>query len=188
MKRRFDFRLARVLRVRTIEERAAAASLASAQAELAAAERTAADRRRALSDARRELGVRLAGGVLEPALVLVEQQAIDAQLSGLTAARHAVLSCQAHVQAELEAWQQREQERRALAELETRARDRHRQAVHAAENAELDETAGQRVGRGTAPPRATRPERITGKLETDSSPRRRAADPPGTSPFPSTDP
>jgi len=160
MKRRFDFRLARVLRVRELAERAARAEWGRAQSEV----RAAADRRDAaragLAAARSDVARGLASGPLAPERALVDQRALDAQLTALQLAGETLLTRQAQAQAQQAVWAEREQERRALDELQVRARKRHHADLRAAENAEMDEIAGLRD---------TRRRQLEARRETDSS-------------------
>lgn len=144
---RFRFRLARLLRVREIEERLArerwvAQELASREAD------ALVERRRAEHDlALRELGELRAKPRLDPAAVL------DAESWGerLLAARGAALerARTARFQADelAGAWRLREREKEGLERLSRRDREIHRRASDAVETKALDEIALMRAAR-----------------------------------------
>ncbi|MSR63032.1 MAG: hypothetical protein EXS08_11370 [Planctomycetes bacterium] len=170
MKRRFDFRLERVRRVRDLEERVARAERASAE-ELARAAEASRDRARATLERSRAELAELLSGTLEPRGVLSAQRALDSELVRL---RRAVESARtARMQAERSASAHRERQKaaRALAELRERARLRHALELDKEENAQLDEVA---QGLGEAERRAERRRSPAG--EDDSSPGPVAAD------------
>ena len=171
MKQRYDFRLARVLRVREVAEQAARASLGEAQARLRDAERERDDRRATLAEARGDVVRRLAAGSVEPALVLSEQRAVDGLLARLAAAREVVLTRLAQADALQAAWRERERDLRALTELRERGLHRHRLDLARRENAKLDEVASSRDAR-----RRLAAERSARKEETASSPSRAPVD------------
>jgi flagellar biosynthesis chaperone FliJ len=145
VKRRFEFRLARLLRVRAIEEELARAALARAEAEARSA---AAVRERAaheLARGRSELVADLATGTIRPARVLLAQRALGNLAVALRARleRERTLVGQASVLRA--AWRARETDRRALVELESRAHRSHRAELERRENAALDEVAQRRA-------------------------------------------
>jgi len=146
MKRRFEFRLARVRRVRELEERVARGVWSVAERAARTAEDELEERRRAVQAAREELlaSARDEGGALRPGAVVQGHRAIEVLLGGVH--RHRELARTARDQAErlAEAWRRRRVDRRALEQLEERARARHRAEVERLENAALDERAGAR--------------------------------------------
>lgn len=140
MKRRFDFRLERVRRVRDLEERVVRAERAQAEGLARAAEASRDQARSVLEESRAWLRSILAG-TLEPARVLSTQRALDDELASL---RRRVESARTlRTQAERMAALQRERKSavRALDELRERARRRHAAALEHADNATLDEVA-----------------------------------------------
>ena len=148
MKRRFEFRLERVRRVRDIEERVARAERARTESQARQAEDRRDEARALLVRSRSELGTRLARAV-EVRAVLASQRALDGLLVGLR--RRAETARTARLQAERSAalHGERKSAARALEELRERARRRHLAEVEKADNATLDEVA-QRVAGGRA--------------------------------------
>lgn len=157
MKRRFDFRLERVRRVRDLEERVVRAERAQAESLARAAEASRDEARSVLEESRAWLRSILTGA-LEPARVLSSQRALD---DGLAALRRRVETARTlRTQAERMASLQRERKSvvRALDELRERARRRHAAALEQGDNATLDEVA-QRLSE------RERRERLAGKGE-----------------------
>ena len=157
--KRFEFRLARLLRVRSIEEDVARASWA--RAELRAGE--AEQRRRALSSelaaARDALARELGCGVpLSPAWITLAQRALDGLAVALRARTEEALTLRGQADAEARAWRERRSRRRGLEELESRARARHGREREAAEAAQQDEASSARAVRARAPGAGTAPE------------------------------
>jgi len=146
MQRRFNFRLERVLRVRNIEERVARADWGAAQSELREAQEDRDARSNGVADSRRSLGVGRLSGQVNPARNLLAERTLDAEVFGLQGATERVFTKLAHAERLAAVWRGREQDRRALTELEERARDGHRKELEASENAEMDEVA---IGRMT---------------------------------------
>ncbi len=145
MKRRYRFRFQRLLHVRELEERDARAQLAERRAHLHQAETRLDLARAALRSAREEAARRRVGGSLDPARSLAEERGLDALALRVTQARERAETARLQVAAAQEAWREREQERRALVELEERERGRHRAELVSHENAEMDEIAGTRA-------------------------------------------
>lgn len=146
MKRRFQFRLERVRRVRDIQERVARAERARAESLARAAETSRDEARDVLEQSRARLRAILAGSI-EPAAVLHSQRALDAELAQL---RRRVESARTQrIQAErmASAHRTRESALRALEELKDRSRQRHVGELEKRDNAELDEVASQRSAR-----------------------------------------
>lgn len=144
MKRRFHFRLARLLRVRSIAERAARAEWATAAADAHRADE-AVDRTRAdIETARRELASMQAATLLAPDAILASDRAA-AHLRDLLRTRLARAD-HAHRLAERqrEAWSERRRDEHALERLEQRQRELHRTELERVENAENDEWAASR--------------------------------------------
>lgn len=177
MKRRFEFRLRRVARVRAIEERLAREERAAAELAARAAEKAREDAREALQAARLQLARGLAGTV-DPRLVISAHRLVDdhqrrlGERTGRAAGERRLADAAAEVHRERKAAAQ------AMERLEERAAARHREALTREENSQMDEVASQRARRCAAP--ALRRE----KGETPSSSAPAAADHP---PVPSPD-
>jgi flagellar export protein FliJ len=177
VQRRFHFRLSRVRRVRELEERQARAAWGAAQsaaAEAAEARETLSARLRA---ARRDHVEGLASGGSRPGTLLVEQRTLDRQVLELGAASELARTRADQAAALAEAWRERERARRALEELERRARDRFRTELRARETAEMDEIAGMRDAQA-------RRQAARERRETDSSSTAGRADQKDRSPVP----
>jgi hypothetical protein len=161
MKRRFEFRLERLVRVRALEESVARAERARAENEARAAEARADELRTRL--AQDQAFVRTALTDSTPAARLLgAHRALDATAVQLRArAESARLSRQAAERAAAE-HHQRKTAARALDELRTRALGEHAAELAKEEQALLDEVA-QRTG-------PARPRARDGKVEADSSP------------------
>ena len=136
----FRFRLARLKRVRAIEERVARASWSAAEHDAAGAE-AALERHRAAIEGARTVG---GGTALDPRRALVDQQIVDGLVRGLLPRKEEALTLRGQARRLAAAWRERESDRRALEELETRARERHRAELQRLENREMDETALRR--------------------------------------------
>lgn len=151
MRRRFAFALARLARVRELEEREARGRWAAAEREAAGAEAELGRRREALDRARGELGALRGAGRLEPARVLACERVLADHEARVRAALERARTLRLQADELRGAWRERERDRRALEELEARGRERHRVALRAAEAAELDEVAARRSRRREAP-------------------------------------
>ena len=138
---RFRFRLARLARVRQIEERLArerwiAQELASREAD-AHAERRRAEHGEAL----RELAELRARGRLDPAAVLGAEAWRERLLAARGAALERARAARQRADGLAGAWRAREREQEGLERLERRDRERHRRAADANETKALDEIA-----------------------------------------------
>lgn len=146
MKRRFEFRLRRVARVRDIEERLAREKRAVAEVRAREAETAREQARDALRAARLELARHLAGTV-DPRAVLSAHRLIDdhqrllGERTVQAAAQRRTADAAAGVHRERKAASQ------AMEKLHDRARDRHHEALAREENAEMDEIASVRAHR-----------------------------------------
>ncbi len=167
MRRTFPDRLARVRRVREIEERIARAAWGEAEARATEAEATRKRMRDELDHSRAALSRAMAGGSIDPTVALLEREALDTQLYALSVADASWMTHVAQAQSLAEAWKKREADRRALEELTKRALDRHRTELRKEENAEMDEIAAQRDARTR--PTADRWQKIAAAPETGSS-------------------
>ena len=142
MKRRFDFRLARLLRVRAIEERAARAEWSEFEVVAQVHEALRDQRAGQLGSARRHLAAGLApGSTLRPEWMLLAERALDAQVADLQLTHEDALTRRAQADAMRDVWRERERDRRVLSELEDRARLRHRDELERWDNRQLDEQA-----------------------------------------------
>lgn len=145
MKRKFEFRLERVRRVRDIEERVARAERARAEGLARAAESSRDQARDVLAQSRASLQKILTGSI-DPRTVLSSQRVLDGELTEL---RRRVESARTlRIQAERIAGHHsaRKSAARALEELAGRARERHAAAIQAHDGAIMDEVAQQRAG------------------------------------------
>lgn len=137
MKRRFEFRLARLRRIREIDEQVARAAWSEAENASRVATAELARARAAVEDANRNLaGV---PGELQPGEVLLSLQVIEGLKRAVHARRELALTRQGQAKELADAWREREVDRRALEQLEERARVRHREELERADNAEIDE-------------------------------------------------
>jgi len=142
MKRRFEFRLARLRRVREIDEQVARAVWTAAEAESREATALLEEAREAVHQAHEDLSGALDPGAdprLDPRNVLTSLTTIEGMLEGVRRRRESALTLRHQADQLAETWREREVDRRALVELETRARERHRQELGRHEIAETDE-------------------------------------------------
>jgi flagellar export protein FliJ len=146
VRRRFEFRLRRVARVRDIEEQMAREERAAAEARARAAAAAREQAREALEAARGELAKRL-HGPLEARSVLSAHRLLDdhQRLLG-ERLREAAETRQGADQA-AQVHRERKAAAQAMEKLRDRARDRHREALAREENAEMDEVASTRARR-----------------------------------------
>ena len=139
----FRFRLARVLRVRRLEEQMARAHFVERQAEARRAEEVAASSAATAREMRTELAERLAPGAIDPRSVLHAHDSLDGM--GHVCRRHTERARTADLQAE-EArapWMDVRTGVRALETLEERKKERFRAEAEKRANQELDETAAR---------------------------------------------
>ncbi|HED67088.1 MAG TPA: hypothetical protein ENJ09_16215 [Planctomycetes bacterium] len=87
---------------------------------------------------------------MNTARALVDERVLEHEAAAVAAAREVVLTRRAQAEAFEQEWKRCEQDRRALAELESRARTAHGIELAALENAEMDEIAGMRSARERA--------------------------------------
>jgi flagellar export protein FliJ len=142
MNRRFEFRLSRLRRVREIDEQVARAVWTAAEAESHEASVLLEEARTAIAEAREDLSTSLdpaSGTTVDPRSVLVALESIQGMLDDVHRRREDALTLRAQADRLAEAWREREVERKALVELENRARERHRAELEREENAEMDE-------------------------------------------------
>lgn len=143
MKRRFEFRLERVRRVRDIEERVARSERVHAEALARAAETSRDQARAVLQQSRAHLQTILEGSV-DPRSVLHSQRVMDAELVQLRRKIESARTLRTQAERMASAHRERESAVRALEELKGRSRHRHTTEVEKEDNAELDEIASQR--------------------------------------------
>ena len=145
MKRRFDFKLARLLRVRTIQEEVARGEWSMAEAEALQAEAAELALREELQSSRHTLGTQvLEGESLSTAAVLASHRALDAQIAGIAVAAAAAQTSRQGADELAQVWRKTEQDRRGLEELSDREKVRHRLGVEREEEAVRDESSQSR--------------------------------------------
>jgi hypothetical protein len=147
VKRRFDFRLERVRRVRDLEERVARAERALAESLARAAEASRDEARAVLETSRAHLRAILEGQ-LDPRGVLAAQRALDGELASLRRRIEAARTQRAQAERMAAVHRSRRSAARALEELRVRARARHAAELERHENAALDEVAQRRAAGG----------------------------------------
>ena len=148
MSRRFRFRLARLERVRAIEERVARATWSRAEQEAAEAETEYATRRDAIAEARAQLTeARSETGPLDLDELLLAERAIDGMVSQLRNVREAALTRRGQAESLLRDWRERKTGKRALEQLRSKAKARHAATELEDENREQDELALMRASR-----------------------------------------
>lgn len=157
MKRRFEFRLERVARIRAIEERLARSERISAETLARAAEARRDQARGVLERSRAWLGELLKGNV-DARGVLSSHRALDLELERLRRATESARTLRTQAERMAAAHQTRRTAARALEELRIRARKRHRELLETSDNALLDEVAQRRRGNDETSSRSGRPE------------------------------
>lgn len=145
MKRRFQFRLDRLEKVRALEERIARAQWGEAEAVAARSAARVVELEATLTRARAELRLLLIESDAAPGAVDAYERPIETLCNHLEVARALHATHRAAADAEKAEWSLRQQAHRALERLEERARDEHRAAVNAADQAASDEANGARA-------------------------------------------
>src|SRR5262249_47217449 len=125
MKRRFDFRLARVARVRELEERVARAERAQAEGFARAAETRATGARNEVARARAWLSDVLSGRI-DPRRTLSMHRVLDGQQARLRSAIESARTLRTQAERMAALHRARKAAARALEELRARALGRHR--------------------------------------------------------------
>ena len=156
MKRRFDFRLERVARIRELQEHVARAERASAENLARAAEARRDQARSVLRRSRAWLG-EILGGRCNPRLVLSSQVAMDLELKRLARAHETARTLRSQAERAAAVHRARRSAARALEELRERARARHGEALQREENSALDEAALRSRGKKEADSRLPPP-------------------------------
>jgi len=157
VKRRFDFRLERVRRVRDLEERVARAERAQAEA-LARAAETSRDEARSVLERSRAYLRSILDGALDPARVLHSQRALDGELAALRRRVESARTLRTQAERLAAAHREKRSAARALEELRERARQRHAAELEREDNAVLDEVAQRLAGKADEGARAEPPE------------------------------
>lgn len=145
MKRRFDFRLRRLLRVRDIEENLARSEWAEREGVANAADEASEQAAEAVSQARADI-VRGAEseGPISPAWLDAAHGAVDGLSALLRKKRETSASLRSQADAARDHWREIDARRRGLVELEARARIQHRIELERTDNTEMDEIASAR--------------------------------------------
>ena len=144
MKRAFRFRLGRVLRARSIAERAARAEWATAEIDAGRAADVVERTRAGIDVARRELIEIQASGRLAASDVLLSDRAVERMWEALRRGRARAAELRTVAEGRRATWAERRHDEQALERLEERQREAHRTEVQRAENAENDEWASRR--------------------------------------------
>lgn len=157
MKRRFEFRLERLRRVRSIEEHVARAERARAEGEARAAEARAEAVRTHLEQDRAWVRARLEESALAP--LSGAHRTLDATGRLLGRRLESARTLRESARQAAEEHRARQIAARALDELRTRARQEHLALLAQEEQAVLDEVAQRRAGAtdGKAEGRSSRP-------------------------------
>ncbi|MFT5048655.1 MAG: flagellar export protein FliJ [Chlamydiales bacterium] len=145
----FNFRLARVLRVRRIEEHVARAAFLEQQAKAREAQESFSQ---ALVE-RRQMEVQLAdqvrSGPLDPRSAIRGQDSIDSMSRVCLRRRETATTLTLQAEQARQPWSEARIEVRALEHLEETKRARFRSETEKQANLELDETAARRAKRRT---------------------------------------
>lgn len=145
--KRFQFRLARLARVRALQEEQARAEWQAAEQEARAAEartaRATADR----DTARGLLADDLSAGALGPGEVMLAHGQLDRMDREIRQRREVQVTARFQADQARAPWEERRRDVRALERLEERARDDHHREAEAAEAQTLDEVASTRAAR-----------------------------------------
>jgi len=148
VKRRFDFRLQRVLALRELEEKGARIALGEGEVATREAEEVRADARSTLHSERTLLGERLGNAPMGPAELkhLVRSQAaLDLRGHHLRGLGEMVKTRRERADRLASAWREREAARRGLDELRGRGLSEHRREIERDDAKEMDEGAQRRA-------------------------------------------
>lgn len=143
--KRFQFRLARVLRVRRIEEQAARATFLEQHALAREAQESSA---RALEQRQlmeSQLTDQVQSGPIDPRSAIRAQDSIDGMGHVCRRRRNESTALSLQAAQAREPWVETRVDVRALERLEDRMRERHLSSVEKQANRELDETAARRA-------------------------------------------
>ncbi len=161
MRRAFQFRLARVRRVREAEERTARAAWKEAESAARVADGERERRSKSLAASRSELVEILRAGAVDPNWFRHAQDALDRAALALRSAHERALTLRQQAERLATAWRERERDRRALLKLEERLRARHalerthQDALEADERALARKFAADRFGGAGTSSRST---------------------------------
>ena len=144
MKRRFQFRLARLMRVRELAEREARGTWGVAEGQAREAELELERRVANMGSARNELAAARRQGRLNPGELLALEKTLGNHELGIQITRERLRERRAKADELRRAWRDRQREHAALENLEERQREEHRMALDAHESAQLDEVASRR--------------------------------------------
>lgn len=142
---RFRFRLARVARVREIEEESARAQWAAAESLAARAEAALEAARESATAARLELAQLQSAPRLDPAAVMRAHGLVQRLLARVKLAKEAWRQARIRADQQMALWRERDRDRKALDKLEERAHERFLAEEQALESAKADEVALQRA-------------------------------------------
>lgn len=145
MKRVFQFRLARVARVREIFEGVARAEFAEALNHQHALERRCGILRNEIAAGHAsQAAVQSVGtGALDITALLARERSIEALTRELAVTHQNFLKARTAAETRRGAWQDKKQDCKALETLEDRDRERHQKALFEYENEESEDSAAQ---------------------------------------------
>lgn len=145
--KRFEFRLARLSRVRELQEEIARAEWQAAEDLAQRAEQRVMDLRELVAESDAALRELQGSSAFNSSEVLALQDLQDRVLGALKLARRQAAELRAAAEAAREPWTALRVELEGLARLESRARTRHRNELTRAEIAVLDQIAQERAAR-----------------------------------------
>ena len=145
--RRFRFRLARVLRVREIEEQSLRAAWGAAEQAALHAEQRLAAARADLVEARAELARRQASGRMAAGEVLAVDQLLELRRKAFPVLAQRAAAARDEAEARRADWVGSRRERRSLELYRERALVKHREEQTRAEAAAMDEVAATQTER-----------------------------------------
>lgn len=159
--KRFEFRLARLAKVRRIEEERARAAWQSAEAAARAAEQAVLEGEAEVQAAYQHLRTAQASSRLTPLQVISFNDAIAGLLRALDATRAEARRLADEAAAKREPWQAARAELEGLERLEDKARTKHRLERERLENMEMDQLASERTARAETLTRRGAPPRLS---------------------------
>lgn len=156
----FQFRLARVQRIRELHEELARADFSAALSEANQAGQYVEFLRAEIAAARTNMGQVQSLGILNASTVLAQDKSVEAMLATLGPARQRHQELQRVAEVEREKWMERKADAQALEKLEKRHKDRHVAELAQAENEQQDEVAiGRAFRRAQADSENQKPEK-----------------------------
>jgi flagellar export protein FliJ len=144
---KFRFRLAKLRRVRALQEDAARVAWAEAVALARVAEQAAAQRAEELESARRFLARERASRTTRPALLLAYEQALWSNEAAARRARERAVTLSGQADRLRTPYEQRRSDRKALDNLHDREREEHEGELRRREQLALDEIVSARDAR-----------------------------------------